>query len=199
MITSVVEQKQGKTQLFTDICGTWYSIRLRNGQMNLEITVYIFRDVCLVSPTFPLSIPSSLLLPLPTSSNNVLPSKKYSPIGPLGWVGGPQVSDTRSGPMKRGLGGGWEAGGAAAVVTCWGGVRVQPAEVQASRVKEYAVHGSKRRNRKLRDSPLNSRFPSLYRLYIWEGKRKEKHPVQQERKRRWVNTGQGQRGRMKMG
>lgn len=68
--------------------------------------------------------------------------------------------------MKRSLGGGWEAGGAAAVVMSCGGVRVQPAEVQASRVREYVVHGSRRRNRKLRDSPLNSRFPSLYRWYI---------------------------------
>lgn len=118
-----------------------------------------------VRPTFPLSTPSSLLLPLPISSR-LLPSRKYSPMGPLGWAGGPQVSDTLSGPMKSGLGGGWEAGGAAAVVTCCGRVCVQPAEVQASRTKEYVVHGSKRRNRKLRDSPLNSRLPSLYRLYI---------------------------------
>lgn len=118
------------------------------------------------SPTFPFSVPSSLLLPLPTSSR-LLPSKKYSPIGPLGWEGGAHVRDTLFGPTKRGLGGGCEAGGAAAVVTCWGGVRVHPAEVQASRVKEYVVHGSRRRNRKLRDRPLNSRFPSLYKLYIW--------------------------------
>ncbi len=121
----------------------------------------------LVQHTFPLSKPCSLLLSLPSSSR-LLPSKKYSPIGPLGWEGGPQVSDTWSGPMKSGLGGGWEAGGAAAVVTCWGEVCVHPAEVQASRVKEYLVHGSKRRNRKLRDRPLNSRFPSLYKLYIWK-------------------------------
>lgn len=126
-------------------------------------------DASLVSPTFPLSTASSLLLPLPTSST-LLPSNKYSPIGPLGWEGGPQVSDTQSGPTKRGLGGGWEAGGAAAVVMYWGGVRVHPAEVHASRVKEYTVQGSKRRNRKLRDSPLNSRFPSLYKLYIWKGR-----------------------------
>lgn len=87
-------------------------------------------------------------------------------MGPLGWVGGPQESDTLSGPTRSGLGGGWEAGGAAAVVMSCGGVRVQPADVQASRVREYVVHGSRRRNRKLRDSPLNSRFPSLYRWYI---------------------------------
>lgn len=71
------------------------------------------------------------------------------------------MSDTLSGPMKRGLGGGWAAGGAAAVVTRCGGLREQPVEVQASRIKEYMDHGSKRRNRKLRDSPLNSRLPSL--------------------------------------
>lgn len=78
--------------------------------MNLEIIV--------VSSTLPLSVSSSLVLSLPTSSNKVLPSKKYSPTGPLGWEGGPQVSETRSGPMKSGLGGGCEAGGAAAVVMC---------------------------------------------------------------------------------
>lgn len=122
--------------------------------------------IYLTSPTFSSSATSSLLLPLPTSSESIFPSKRYSPMGPLAWVGGPQESDTRSGPMRRGLGGGWEAGGAAAVVMSWGGVRVQPAEVQASRVREYVVHGSRRRNRKLRDSPLNSRFPSLYRWYI---------------------------------
>lgn len=122
--------------------------------------------ISVASPTFSSSTPSSLLLPLPTSSETILPSKRYSPIGPLGWVGGPQESDTQSGPVERGRGGGWEAGGAAAVVMSCGGVRVQPAEVQAARVREYVVHGSRRRNRKLRDSPLNSRFPSLYRWYI---------------------------------
>ncbi len=62
---------------------------------------------------------------------------------------------------------------------------MQPAEVQASRVKEYVLHGSKRRNRKLRDSPLNSRFPSLYKLYIW----KEKTEGEEEERRRWVKVG----------
>lgn len=160
--------------------------------MNLGITARIFRALYIVSPTFSLSTPSSLLLPFPTSSR-LRPSKKYSPIGPLGWEGGPQVSDTRSGPTKRGMGGAWEAGGAAAVVTCWGGLRVQPAELQASRVKEYMVHGSKRRNRKLRDSPLNSRFPSLYRLYIWkggdgEGGRGKKSIKEEENYCRWVKV-----------
>lgn len=70
-----------------------------------------------VSPTFPRSISCSLLLPFHTSSR-LLPIKKYSAIGPFGWVGGTQVSDTWSGPIKRGLGGGWEVGGAAAVVIC---------------------------------------------------------------------------------
>lgn len=50
---------------------------------------------------------------------------------------------------------------------------MQPAEVQASRVKAYAVHGSKRRKRKWRDSPLNSRLPSLYKLYVWKGEEEE--------------------------
>lgn len=138
----------------------WYSGKRSDQFSRLDHHIY------LTSPTFSSSTPSSLLLPLPTSSESILPSKKYSPIGPLGWVGGPQENDTLSGPIKRGLGGGWEAGGAAAVVMSCGGVRVQPAEVQASRVREYVVHGSRRRNRKLRDSPLNSRFPSLYRWYI---------------------------------
>lgn len=60
---------------------------------------------------------------------------------------------------------------------------MQPAEVQASRVKVYVVHGSKRRKRKFRDSPLNSRFPSLYKLYIWKARRKaEKGKVIQSKR-----------------